>query len=247
MKVAVIMASMALLTLLSGAAPVVHAQPASSERVFVAKDTTGSSTITYRDYARGGKLLWVRTIQAPPDSFIEITVTTLGKAKARHEPYVVDRGSSTQQGAEVKTLHRDLLRTAVARDRAAGVSPTAVPQISCNTSATATGQFRTYHNAYADYQISYNKYGAGCGINVTQYKIWLSNTPSSPIYFNWINWAGNGYVANCLRLGVTETNADVVPLYWSGGSGYQFTSDVNDCNSCNYFCGTDYQGYITLQ
>lgn len=33
---------------------------------------------------------------------------------------------------------------------------------------------------------------------------------------------------------------------WNGGTGNQFTTDVNSSSSCNGFTGTDYQGWVVL-
>ncbi len=216
--------------------------------VFVAKDVTQSLhyEITYRAYSQTGQLLNEKTLPGAPGSLIAVHVESLAQAEKNHQQYVIQQGDHLQQEKEINTLHQMIQKKALQQSTATIQSSPSFQSTPNVSYLTADGSFNTYHNAYADYQITYSNNTYNGTVNVSHYQVWLSQIPSSAIYWNWINWAGNGYTAGCPNIGAGQQNADSYSMNWSGGSGQNFTTDVNDCSSCNYFCGTDYQGYVAL-
>lgn len=218
----------------------------SSTMVFVGHDVTRQLdyTITYTDYSSTGAVLWSKTSPAPLGSLILVHEVPLSKAVSNGQTYVLAHGTPTQQKAEISNLHQKIAQS-VDPGMTSNSTQSAAPSISPDSTMVATGSFKTYHNAYADYSISYNNDTANGTLNVTHYSLWLSSSPSSTLYWNWINWANNGYVPGCPVVGLS-TSKDSVSLAWNGGTGNKFTTDINDSSSCNDILGTDYQGWVVL-
>jgi len=226
--------------------PSVEAAPVSNLNtlVFVGQDVTRQLdyTITYTDYTQTGVLLWSKTIPAPPGSLIRVQTMRLSKTIAANEPYVVVQSTPAQQRTDITELHEQIAQSITSSETA---TATTIPVMSPDSTMVATGSFNTYHSAYADYSITYNNDTADGSLNVTHYSLWLSSTPSSTLYWNWIDWANNEYVPGCPMIGLSS-DKDSVSLAWSGGTGNKFTTDINDSSACNEILGTDYQGWVIL-
>jgi len=212
--------------------------------VFVGQNVTQQLdyTITYTDYTHNGVLLWSKTIPAPPGSLIRVQAIRLSQAIAANEPYVVVQDTPGQQRTDITELHEKIAQAVTSSETATAA---VIPAMSPDSTMVATGSFNTYHSAYADYSITYNNDTADGSLNVTHYSLWLSSTPTSTLYWNWIDWANNEYVPGCPMIGLSS-DKDSVSLAWSGGTDNKFTTDINDSSACNEIFGTDYQGWVVL-
>lgn len=225
--------------LIPSSAGAANAQGTSTIQVLVPENAVQpGDTVTIRDFSRSGQLLSVKTVPAPVDSWLSWHRTSLVRARARHQPYVLVTGASSH--AIHQAMNRMTVQLSTSSQQTSLASTAA---IACGTQARVTGSF-TADGGRVNYAITYKKFAVNCSLDVTNYAMNMNPAPSSTLYLCYFTW--NGY----------QTNPDVVaPNYptwynsgafnWRGGGGYQFVTDTQQ-GGCNFWNGAVYTGSLVL-